>query len=78
MESEKQRTENEEQACDEASAARRAPSARSICPACGAQAQRGNAQFCLVCGKLLREDYQPLDRLRASYNLQGKPLISAK
>jgi len=43
-----------------------------ICPACGAQAQRESARFCLVCGKLLQEDYEPLDRLRASYGLQGK------
>jgi hypothetical protein len=47
-------------------------SASLICPACGAQAKRETAKFCLVCGKLLREDYQPLDRLRASYRLQGK------
>jgi hypothetical protein len=44
----------------------------SVCLACGAEARRGNAKFCLVCGKLLREDYQPLDRLRASYRMQGK------
>jgi hypothetical protein len=43
-----------------------------ICSACGAEARRGNAKFCLICGKLLREDYQPLDTLRASYHLQGK------
>jgi hypothetical protein len=43
-----------------------------ICSACGAEARRGNARFCLVCGKLLIEDYQPLDALRASYRLQGK------
>ena len=42
------------------------------CTACGAEARRGNAKFCLVCGKLLREDYQPLDTLRASYRMQGK------
>jgi hypothetical protein len=42
------------------------------CSACGAEARRGNAKFCLICGKLLREDYQPLDTLRASYRLQGK------
>jgi preprotein translocase subunit Sec61beta len=42
------------------------------CTACGARPRRGNAKFCLICGKLLREDYQPLDRLRASYHLQGK------
>jgi len=47
-------------------------SVNSVCSACGAQSQRETAQFCLICGKLLREDYQPLDRLRASYNLQGK------
>ena len=44
----------------------------SLCVACGAEANRDAAKFCLVCGKLLREDYQPLDRLRSSYNLQGK------
>lgn len=43
-----------------------------ICSACGAEAQRRAAKFCLVCGKLLREDYQPLDSIRASYRLQGK------
>jgi len=43
-----------------------------LCSACGTQARRGNAKFCLVCGKLLREDYQPLDTLRASYRMQGK------
>ena len=44
----------------------------SSCVACGAEANRDNAKFCLVCGKFLKEDYQPLDRLRSSYNLQGK------
>jgi hypothetical protein len=44
----------------------------SVCAACGAEARRGNAKFCLICGKLLRESYQPLDTLRASYHLQGK------
>jgi hypothetical protein len=43
-----------------------------ICLACGAEAQRMGAKFCLICGKNLREDYQPLDTLRASYRLQGK------
>lgn len=43
-----------------------------ICVACGAKAKRDTAKFCLVCGKFLREDYQPLDRIRSSYNLQGK------
>ena len=45
-----------------------------LCSACGAEARRGNAKFCLVCGKLLREDYQPLDTLRASYRMQGKTI----
>jgi hypothetical protein len=44
----------------------------SVCSACGASARRGNAKFCLVCGKLLREGYQPLDTLRASYRMQGR------
>lgn len=44
----------------------------SICVACGAKVARDTAKYCLVCGKLLKEDYQPLDRLRSSYNLQGK------
>lgn len=43
-----------------------------ICPACGAETTRDFAKFCRVCGKLLLEDYQPLDRIRASYRLQGK------
>lgn len=48
---------------------------KMICSACGAEAKRGNAKFCLICGKLLREDYQPLDTLRASYRLQGKSFL---
>lgn len=46
-----------------------------ICSACGAQAQREEAKFCLVCGKYLFEDYQPLDNLRASYRLQGQSFL---
>jgi hypothetical protein len=42
-----------------------------ICSACGAEARRGNAKFCLTCGKILREDYEPLDALRSSYRMQG-------
>ena len=51
---------------------RRAVSASMICTACGTEARRGNAKFCPVCGKLMREGYQPLDTLRASYRMQGK------
>ena len=74
MESEKRTTENEKrgEGRERFFAIGNPLSANSVCSACGAEAQRENARFCLVCGKLLREDYQPLDRLRASYNLQGK------
>ncbi|MGI8554839.1 MAG: hypothetical protein ACR2LT_00565 [Pyrinomonadaceae bacterium] len=44
------------------------------CSACGTTATRRFAKFCRVCGKFLREDYAPLDALRASYNLQGKQI----
>ncbi len=47
------------------------PSSR-ICSACGADIEREFSKFCRVCGKLLLEEYQPLDTLRASYRLQGK------
>lgn len=40
------------------------------CSACGAMIVRQTARFCNVCGKVLFEDYQPLDNLRSSYNLQ--------
>lgn len=42
------------------------------CSACGAAIEREFSKFCRVCGKLLLEEYQPLDTLRASYRLQGK------
>lgn len=42
------------------------------CTACGAEIEREFSKFCRVCGKLLLEEYQPLDTLRASYRLQGK------
>jgi hypothetical protein len=49
-----------------------------ICSACGTEARRENARFCLVCGKLLLEGYQPLDALRASYRMQGKTFSPAE
>ncbi len=71
MENGKRKTENENlELKREIFSAIRYP--LSVCSACGAQARRGQAKFCLICGKLLREDYQPLDTLRASYHLQGK------
>ncbi len=36
---------------------------------------RDSAKYCLDCGKLLTEDYEPLDSIRASYRLQGKTFI---
>lgn len=47
-------------------------SGRVTCSACGTQASREVARFCRVCGKILGDDYEPLDSLRASYRLQGK------
>jgi hypothetical protein len=46
-----------------------------FCVACGTQAERDTAKYCLVCGKVLSEDYQPLDTLRSSYRLQGKSFL---
>lgn len=45
------------------------------CPACGSSVLRDAAKYCLDCGKLLMEDYQPLDLIRASYGLQGKTFV---
>lgn len=45
------------------------------CVACGAVALRETAMYCLVCGKQLSEDYQPLDTLRSSNRLQGKAFL---
>lgn len=45
------------------------------CSACGTEVRRSDAKFCLVCGKLLLEDYEPLDNLRASYRLQGQSFL---
>ena len=51
---------------------RHAFAASPVCSACGSEARRRNAKFCLTCGKFLPEGYQPLDSLRASYRMQGK------
>ena len=47
----------------------------AVCAACGAAAARDLANYCLVCGKILEEDYQPLDSLRSSYRLQGRAYL---
>jgi hypothetical protein len=54
--------------------ARRPSSVLLICPACGTKVEREFARFCRVCGKILFEEYEPLDALRASYRMQGKTL----
>ncbi len=74
MENEKRKTENKERnlMSERFSAFRYSQSFEKTCSACGTQAQRETAKFCLTCGKILTEDYQPLDTLRASYRLQGK------
>lgn len=72
MENENRTTENSKTETDKSFAAEFRFPAETICGACGAQMTSGAARFCPVCGKLLREEYQPLDRLRASYHLQGK------
>lgn len=74
MENEKCKTENKESRSkfDNFSAVSYPLTVKIFCSACGAKAARETAKFCLTCGKILREDYQPLDTLRASYRLQGK------
>jgi hypothetical protein len=45
-----------------------------ICSACGSDANRGTAKFCLVCGKLMSEGYEPLDVIRSAHGMQRKGL----
>ena len=40
------------------------------CPACGAMVTRFADGSCGVCGKLLREGFQPLDAIRSSHRMQ--------
>ncbi|HTK39029.1 MAG TPA: hypothetical protein VL325_11090 [Pyrinomonadaceae bacterium] len=44
---------------------------QQFCAACGAAALRYFAKYCSVCGKRMGEGYEPLDAIRASYNLRG-------
>lgn len=46
------------------------------CSACGADPGANHRQYCAVCGKLLSEDYQPLDVIRSTYRLQRTALVS--
>ena len=52
--------------------------AQKSCSACGSEIEREFSKFCRVCGKLLVEEYQPLDTLRSSYRLQGRNLQPEK
>ncbi|MDH3491952.1 MAG: hypothetical protein OEM82_00230 [Acidobacteriota bacterium] len=47
----------------------------AVCAGCGAAAVRDLANYCITCGKTLGEDYQPLDRIRSSYRLQGRAFL---
>ncbi len=80
MENGKWTTENEERNSEreELSIIHYPLSIEKVCSACGAKARREAAKFCLVCGKLLKEDYEPLDNLRSSYRLQGKSFLVAE
>ncbi len=44
------------------------------CFACGAR-NEDKHRLCQICGKLLSEEYQPLDFLRSSYHLHGKQIF---
>lgn len=68
----KMENEREETSAEHFSAYRFTSSIQNVCSACGAETRRDSAKFCRDCGKLLLEDYQPLDTLRASYRMQGK------
>ena len=77
MENEKRQTENTERdlSGERFSTVRYSSTDNVECPACGMRSRREDAKFCLTCGKLLGEDYQPLDTLRASYRMQGKTFL---
>ncbi|MGI8467944.1 MAG: hypothetical protein ACR2N3_05775 [Pyrinomonadaceae bacterium] len=72
MENGKWKTENKKREAKRGQFSDFHSTAEKFCSACGTAATREFAKFCRVCGKFLREDYEPLDRLRASYNLQRK------
>jgi hypothetical protein len=44
----------------------------TVCSICSAHARRPQAKFCAVCGHNLRQEYEPLDTLRASYSLRSQ------
>jgi len=47
-----------------------------FCAACGAEPRRTFAKYCSVCGKRMDEGYEPLDAIRASYNLRANVTVS--
>ncbi|MCA1625499.1 MAG: hypothetical protein LC778_17225 [Acidobacteria bacterium] len=77
MENEKRKMENEERESNRGqfSTFNFPLSFEKVCAACGTQARRETAKFCLVCGKHLLEDYEPLDTIRSSYRLQGQSFL---
>ena len=77
MDSEELRMENEETLSRKgaSSGLRSTLTAEESCPACGTQPARETARYCLVCGKVLSEDYQPLDTYRSAHRLQGKSFL---
>jgi hypothetical protein len=46
-----------------------------VCAACGADIARDLSNYCIVCGKVLAEGYQPLDTFRSAHRLQGKSFL---
>lgn len=53
-------------------------SAQQSCPACGAPARRGAAQFCATCGRELDLAYLPADALRSSYHAHAARRASSE
>lgn len=74
METKRERSRGNSKASD-TSARERSFASSTKCSGCGAESRRISAKFCFTCGKLLREDYQPLDMLRSSNRLQGKSFL---
>lgn len=49
---------------------------KHTCPACGSSTVR--ASICEVCGKIVGEGFQPLDAIRSSSRIEGRPLAAAQ
>ena len=53
--------------------ARKDAGKETLCTGCGTENLAGMAE-CQVCGKHIAEGFRPLDTIRSSYKLQGRPL----